>query len=231
MQLLFKIFKMKKLFSLIIGAFFICNGLIAQVMPQGFLIGPDGRIGTQIWMLKNLDVTTFNDGTPIPQATTNLNWSSNTGTPGWIYNNLDAGNNAVYGKLYNWSVVNNSLNVCPVNYHVPTYNDWLILQNFIGGTPVSYVVAGGGKLKQTGTVAWTSPNTGANNSTRFNAVGNGYIGSGSSFSNSLNNSALFWSATPTGTKVYFAQLNYNDDNLTVSPGLNTGGFAIRCIHD
>ena len=29
----------------------------------------------------------------------------------------------------------------------------------------------------------------------------------------------------------FLTFNYNDNNLSVSPGLNTGGFAIRCIHD
>lgn len=221
---------MKKIVSFIISFFLLSNLLIAQVMPQGFLIGPDGMIGTQRWMSKNLDVTTFNDGTPITQTTNNAVWSPNS-SPAWIYNNLDAANNQVYGKLYNWAVINNTLNICPVQYHVPTYADWLELQNFLGGTPVNYIVAGGGKLKQTGTSAWTTPNTGATNSTKFNAVGNGYIGSANSFSNSLNNYALFWSQTLTGSKAYFAQLSNSDNNLAVSPGLTTGGFAIRCIHD
>ena len=221
---------MKKLASLIISILFFSNLLMSQVMPQGFLIGPDGLIGTQRWMLKNLDVTTFNDGTPIAQATTNAGWNANS-SPAWIYNNLDATNNQVYGKLYNWAVINNSLNVCPVQYHVPTYSDWLVLQNFLGGTPSNYMVTGGGKLKQTGIVTWDTPNTGATNSTKFNAVGNGYIGGGNSFSSSLKSSALFWSKTVTGSNVYYAKLNYNDDNLYVGPGITTGGFAIRCIHD
>ena len=231
MQPLYKTFKMKKMIIYLLFILVKTNFLIGQVMPQGYLVGPSGYIGTQLWMTKNLDVTTFNDGTEITQVTNTANWSASLTSPAWIYNNLDANNNAVYGKLYNWAVVNNVKNVCPINYHVPTFNDWLVLQNYLGGTPVSYIVAGGGKLKQTVTAAWTTPNTGATNSTRFNAVGNGYIGSGSSFSNSLNNIALFWSTTLTGSKVYFAQLNYNDNNLSVSPGLNTGGFAIRCIHD
>lgn len=231
MQPLFKIFKMKKLSFLLIFYLFQISFSFAQVVPQGYLIGPDGYIGTQLWMTKNLDVTSFNDGTAITQVTSTANWSTSLSAPAWIYNNLDANNNAVYGKLYNWAVINNVKNVCPVNFHVPTFNDWLILQNYIGGTPVNYIVAGGGKLKQTGTNSWTTPNTGATNSTRFNAVGNGYIGSASSFSNSLKNSALFWSSTLTSSKVYFGQLNFDDNNLTVSPGLTTGGFAIRCIHD
>jgi uncharacterized protein (TIGR02145 family) len=231
MQPLFKIFKMKKFVILLFVCIIKMMPLFAQVIPQGYLIGPDGYIGTQLWMTKNLDVTFFNDGTPITQVTSTSNWAASLSAPAWIYNNLDANNNAVYGKLYNWAVVNNVKNVCPINYHVPTFYDWLVLQNYLGGTPVSYIVAGGGKLKQTGTAVWTTPNTGATNSTRFNAVGNGYIGSASSFSNSINNFALFWSSTLTGSKVYFAQLNYNDNNFSVSPGLNTGGFAIRCIHD
>ena len=229
-QPLFKIFKMKKNIILFFCVFKMMP-LCAQVIPQGYLIGPDGYIGTQLWMAKNLDVTVFNDGSTIAQVTNNSNWAASLSGPAWIYNNLDANNNAVYGKLYNWAVVNSTKNICPVNFHIPTYNDWLILQNFLGGTPVNFIVDGGGKLKQTGTLAWTTPNTGATNATKFNAVGNGYIGSGSSFSASLNNIALFWSTTLTGTKVFNAQLNYNDNNLSVSPGLNTGGFAIRCIHD
>jgi uncharacterized protein (TIGR02145 family) len=231
MQPLFKIFKMKNTATIIFICLFTSSFLNAQVVPQGYLIGPEGYIGNQLWMTKNLDVTTFNDGTPIAQITNTANWASGLSSPGWIYNNTDANNNAVYGKLYNWAVVNNAKNVCPVNYHIPTFNDWLILQNFIGGTPVTYDVSGGGKLKQTGTATWLTPNTSATNVTKFNAVGSGYIGSGSSFSASLNKYALYWSTTLSGTKTYFAQLNYNDNILSVSPGLNTGGFSIRCIHD
>lgn len=61
-------------------------------------------IGTQVWNIKNLDVVTYRDGTPIPQVSDPAQWSSLT-TGAWCYYNNDSSNNSSVGKLYNWYAV------------------------------------------------------------------------------------------------------------------------------
>ena len=66
---------------------------------------PTVAIGTQVWTKKNLDVTTYRNGDPIPEVTDPTQWK-NLKTGAWCYYNNDASNNATYGKLYNWYAVN-----------------------------------------------------------------------------------------------------------------------------
>jgi uncharacterized protein (TIGR02145 family) len=45
------------------------------------------QIGTQVWMVANLRVTRFNDGTPIPEVTDNTEWANLTTAGRCTYNN------------------------------------------------------------------------------------------------------------------------------------------------
>ena len=58
-----------------------------------------------------------------------------------------------YGILYNWAVTQDSRNIAPIEWHVPTIDEWNTLISFLGG---SYVA--GGKLKETGFIHWANPN-------------------------------------------------------------------------
>lgn len=139
-------------------------------------------ICTQTWATKNLDVTTYNDGTPIPQVTDPTAWANLT-TGAWCYYNNYAANNATYGKLYNWyaaagiydaaSLANPALRkkLAPTGYHVPTDAEWTILTTCLGGESVA-----GGKMKSTGTSLWTAPNTAATNSSGFTGLPGGCRG-------------------------------------------------------
>jgi len=62
---------------------------------------PNVMIGNQIWQSTNLDVTTYRDGTPIPQVSDPAEWANLT-TGAWCYYNNNLENGLVYGKLYNW---------------------------------------------------------------------------------------------------------------------------------
>ena len=84
-------------------------------------------------MAENLKTTKYNDGTPIPQITDNLEWRDyNTAAWCW-YDNDSASYDSIYGKLYNYYVVTelNSKNVCPIGWHVPTDSEWTILREFL----------------------------------------------------------------------------------------------------
>ena len=109
-------------------------------------------IGTQIWMAENLRTTKYNDGTAIPLVTDNTTWANLT-TPAYCWYNNDAKTNgSTYGALYNWYSVNTK-KLCPTGWHVPNDTEWTTLTTYLGGTAVA-----GGKLKETGTAHWYSPN-------------------------------------------------------------------------
>ena len=144
-------------------------------------------IGTQIWQTRNLDVTTYRDGTPIPQVTDPTAWANLT-TGAWCYYNNDAANNATYGKLYNLyaaagiydaaSLGNPTLrkNLAPPGYHVPSDEEWTTLITYLGGANIA-----GGKMKETGTANWNSPNVDATNSSGFTALPGGFRHSNGEF--------------------------------------------------
>lgn len=227
LQLLFKIFKMKKSILIIIVIMLTRNLIFAQVVPQGFLVNPAIQtvtIGSQVWMKFNLDVTTYQNGEVIERA--DLAFNNNVTTPGWCYYAHNAANNAIYGKLYNGYAVKDARNICPVGFRVPTQADFNTLATSIGGN------ANGGKLKETGTAHWTTPNTGATNTTAFTALPGGYMGNANSSSN-INNQGYFWTSTPItggGSTNYIRYLVFSSGAFTESNSfVLEGGVSVRCI--
>lgn len=91
-------------------------------------------IGTQVWMTKNLDVSTFRNGDPIPQAKTDEEWETakNNNQPAWCYYENKSENGAKFGKLYNWFAVNDVRGLAPVGFHVPSNSEWKTLSAFLG---------------------------------------------------------------------------------------------------
>jgi uncharacterized protein (TIGR02145 family) len=92
-------------------------------------------IGTQVWMTKNLDVSTFRNGDPIPEAKSNEEWekAGENKQPAWCYYDNDPANGAKYGKLYNWYAVNDPRGLAPIEYHIPSDAEWTKLTDFLGG--------------------------------------------------------------------------------------------------
>jgi uncharacterized protein (TIGR02145 family) len=86
-------------------------------------------IGSQIWMKENLKTTTYSDGTPITFITDSLAWlADHQGAYTWFHN--DDGYKVTYGALYNWYAVNTG-KLCPTDWHVPTEDEWMTLQNYL----------------------------------------------------------------------------------------------------
>jgi hypothetical protein len=79
-------------------------------------------IGSQIWMVENLQVTSYNDGTAIPNITDNNIWM-NLKTGAYCNYNNDMNMVNTYGRLYNWYAVNTQ-KICPTGWHVPADTDW-----------------------------------------------------------------------------------------------------------
>jgi uncharacterized protein (TIGR02145 family) len=126
-------------------------------------------IGTQVWIIENLKTTKYNDGTTIPNITDNEVWANLT-TPGYCWYDNDASTfKAIYGALYNWYAVNTG-KLCPLGWHIPTRDDYTTLMLFLDTDGTWDNNDAGGKLKETGTIHWLSPNIGATNESGFTAL-------------------------------------------------------------
>lgn len=183
-------------------------------------------IGTQTWMAENLKTTKYRNGNLIPNVTANASWAAlATGAYCW-YNNDATTYKAAYGALYNWYAVADSRNIAPTGWHVPTDAEWTTLTNFLGGETVS-----GGKLKETGTQHWSSPNTGATNSSGFIALPSGYRYYNGAFYN-IGYDGDFWSSSAyTTTNALYRDLYYFYANVTRSNINKQSGLSVRCVHD
>ena len=183
-------------------------------------------IGTQCWMQQNLKTTKFNDGSAIPNVTDSTTWV-NLSTLGYCwYNNNYSTYGSIYGALYNWYSVNTG-KLCPIGWHVPDTTEWSTLINDLGGSSVA-----GGALKST-SVLWTSPNTGATNSSGFSALPSGYRDGYDGSFYSLGDNGDWWSATENNTTYAFhCNLDYIRLNAILSNDYNKqNGFSVRCVKD
>ena len=211
---------------------------------------PNVTIGTQIWSSTNLDVTTYRDGTPIPQVTDPSQWQNLT-TGAWCYYNNDPANNATYGKLYNWYAVAGihdtaSLNdpslrkqLAPQGWHIPSDAEWSILINHLdpnadGGNNFNNVA--GGKMKSTGTIQagtglWQDPNTDATNASGFTGLPAGCRGSDGAFGN-IGYNVIWWSSSELSTTgAWYRYLGYDGGDAYRSYYNKKNGFSVRCLRD
>lgn len=76
-------------------------------------------IGNKVWMAENLRVTRYRNGDPILLIEDSAAWSTTT-SGAWCHYNNDTGNTALYGRLYNWYAINDSRNIAPAGWHIPT---------------------------------------------------------------------------------------------------------------
>lgn len=190
------------------------------------------RIGNQVWMAEGLRATEYSDGSEI----TGIYWF------GSDYNN-DGDINAEdstfyvehYGFLYTTAAAMNGASssntnpsgvqgACPTGWHLPSRLELEVLKDTLGG----YGLAGG-KLKDTNTDFWDSPNAGATNQTGFTARGTGNYSSTGHFYQ-INYIGYFMTATEAGaTDQYVFRIYSDDDNLSLYPFDKNGGATIRCV--
>ena len=180
------------------------------------------RIGTQIWAVANLNVSTFRNGDSIPEAKTSKEWvaAGESGKPALCYFNNDPATGLKYGRLYNWYAVNDPRGLAPVGWTLSGANDWAMLINYLGGQG-----AAGSKMKSTG--GWGEGNNGTNES-GFIGFPGGYRVENGSFLN-IGSIGTWWSSTenntPTAIDHYLAQ----SSSVGRSNSPKQRGESVRCI--
>ena len=188
------------------------------------------EINGQYWFAENLRTTTYNDGTPLPHVLDNSIWKSFNQPAYCYYGNDSIINRQEYGALYNSFAIRttNPKNVCPVNWHVATAENWDSVIVHLGGLTVA-----GGKLKEIGLEHWGSPNVDATDEVDFaGRGGGGRLGLGNFFQ--LKQATFFWGIRrPTDTSERSFQLNRAHDDVTegATLGSENFGFSVRCVRD
>ncbi len=213
-------------------------GKVSESIPFDYGYGVDNvptiKIGTQEWLGKNLNVDHFANGDPIPEAKNESEWKTANyfQRPAWCYYNNDPANGQIYGKLYNWYAVTDPRGLAPKGWHIPDYNDFKTLLDFLGGEEIA-------GLPMKSTTGWYRNN--GNNKSGFNALPGGYRESDASFKGRYlkeppdrqGYDGNLWSRSTsqqTGKPATFEIFSY--DNKVRLEFFEMGcGFPIRCIRD
>jgi len=195
----------------------IRKGVTAIVNPE--ILDSTIKIGTQIWLNKNLDVFTYRNGDSIFQIQSDSIWRK-TVEGAWCNYDNDKENYAAYGKLYNGYAVNDKRSICPINFHVPSMNEWTILINYLGfGATGSQIQAISG---------WSNTST---NNTRFSALPFGIRNEWGGFQFASKPEAYWWSASPyLFSSAYIFSLSDEIPRIFGASEYNKG-HSVRCIKD
>ena len=179
-------------------------------------------IGEQCWMTENLaylpEVSPSSDGNNTDPYYYVYDYQGSDVTEAKVTTNYQT-----YGVLYNWP---SSLDACPANWHLPADAEWTVLITYLGGTSVA-----GGKMKETGTTHWNSPNTGATNSSGFTGLPGGYRTTDGTFTY-IGSYGEFWSSSEySTTNAWALNLYYGFDDAYRFDGPKGYGFSVRCLRD
>jgi uncharacterized protein (TIGR02145 family) len=184
------------------------------------------QIGTQVWMAENLKTSKYNDGSPVPEVKDNSAWKD-LATPGFCWLNNDEGFKNQFGALYNFYAVATG-KLCPSGWHVPDQSELTALNYNLGGVAVS-----GGKMKETGTSHWKTPNEGATNESGFTSLPASTRENVGNFFPVRLSYTCWWLSSVyihNSTDAFFFSVNNESPRLQDnSIQSKNAGFSVRCV--
>lgn len=181
-------------------------------------------IGSQVWMVENLKVAHYRNGSPISNITDPTEWTNPVGGACCDYDNVP-GNSTTYGKLYNWYAIYDTRKLAPDGWRVPDKDDWTTLITNLGDASVA-----GGKLKEKDTAHWQSPNTEATNISGFTALPGGQRDGFGEFLN-MGIYGNWWSSSdelPDGFAWYWS-MSFYEGSVGQNNDYKLCGFSVRCL--
>jgi len=195
-------------------------------------------IGNQEWMAENLKVTHYRNGDAIPNVTDNGTWTSTSNGAYCVYNNTPA-NADTYGNLYNWYAVDDSRNIAPEGWHVPTDEEIKELEMALGmsqseaddtgwrGTNEGSKLAGRADL-------WT--NGALENNAEFDTSGFSFLPGGYRYFyngdySSISDYGYLWSSSESGSFAWYRLLHFIYTDVYRTHYYKRYGFSVRCFRD
>jgi uncharacterized protein (TIGR02145 family) len=218
------------------------------------------KIGKQIWMTENLNVSTFRNGDTIFEAKTDEEWvtAGKQGRAAWCFYNNEQANGIKYGKIYNWFAVSDPRGLAPIGWKIPEFEDFNILDTYLwGDVGLKLKSASGwkpwnveGRCKACSnwneelrkskhcavcndsriSVLKTNPGIGTNSS-GFGALPCGFRNANGQFER-IGEQANLWSST-SQYSLYgrFRYLTNQDSDLIMNYALKELGMAVRCLKE
>lgn len=204
-------------------------------------------IGSQCWMAENLNYGNMIVGS--------VDQSNNQEVEKFYYNDITSYGD-IYGGLYQWDemmqynasdidTIGTIQGICPNGWHIPTHHEWTTLERAICtngncNNHFPYDITTfqwhgtdeGGKLKQSGTTHWNSPNNGATNVTGFNVLPAGRRNYSLGPFMELGSETKFWSATEINNNQAWARvLDTWSQDIARDNYDKSNGFSVRCAMD
>jgi uncharacterized protein (TIGR02145 family) len=178
-------------------------------------------------MAENLKTDRFANGDFIPSIIDSSEWIKlNRGA--WFINDNINQFNEIYGKLYNWFAISDPRNVCPIGWHVPSYSEWDILTDFLGGHKVA-----GGKMKASESIHWKNPNKFATNESGFSGLpGGNRLGSAGIYGNWWSSTELVgYGEDAKSRNAWGIYLSFDECSAISHHFYKWSGFSVRCLKD
>ena len=228
------------------------NDTIDYDITYGSVTDIDGNdyktivIGGQEWMAENLRVTRYNNGDSIPTGLDNSEWG-NTLSGAYAIWDQDTAMYDAYGALYNWYAVDDSRNICPSGWHVPSNYEWDQLSDYLVNE--YNVITGnnvGNKLKscrQDGSPLGDDCDTSKHprwsghsdyygtDNFGFSALPGGMRESNGQY-NAIGFMGAWWTTNEiTGDKGIAKSMSYDSGDIQSGDPHKAAGICIRCIKD
>ena len=186
------------------------------------------KIGKQIWMAQNLNVSTYRNGDSILWIQDDSAWSK-LRTGAFCYYQNKTANGSKYGKLYNWYAVNDPHGLAPQGWHIPSDAEWRQLIDYLGGESEA-----GKKLKNNSDWnEYDEKNVLGDNSSGFTALPAGFRDFFGPFY-SVGSNCLWWSSSEDKVQYndgIFRCLCYDCKNVFRNSFSKRRGVSVRCIKD
>ena len=195
------------------------------------------KIGEQVWMAENLAYT----GNNLQHITNDNDWANNSNYDGWCYYNNNDSLGHIYGVLYQYEAAKIA---CPEGWHLPTYEEWTELENYLKENGYSYdgIIGNPYVAKSLATSdGWLlSDIQGAvgnpdfseyRNKAKFYAIPSGLRFDDGYFAN-IGGDCGWWTATQTNNEdAYSGGFSHYDNQISCVQYHKYFGFSVRCIKD
>ncbi|MFC2126653.1 FISUMP domain-containing protein [Bacteroidota bacterium] len=203
-------------------------------------------IGNQEWMVENLKVTHYADGTPIPLVEDEGIWDNLGSTDkAYCFYDNSSSNGDIYGALYTWAAAMNGQDgsdnnpsgvqgACPTGWHLPSDAEWKELEMYLGMSQEDADDTGwrgtdeGIKLKAES--GWIQDGNGTNES-GFTALPGGYRSGGGAFA--FDGVAGIWwtSKVINSDSAWYRSIYDNRNNIARNVWIKNYGYSVRCLKD
>jgi len=197
------------------------------------------QIGDQVWMAENLKVSHYRNGDAISTGHSDSEWQSLSTGAYAVYEDNES-NADTYGYLYNWYAVDDSRNIAPEGWHIPTDAEWKELEMYLGmsqseaddigwrGTNEGSKLAGRADLWNDGGLE----NNAEFGTSGFTALPGGYRYDSYGYYYHMGNGGSFWSSTEYGSSsAWLRSLSYDYSDVRRYDYDKQYGFSVRCVRD